>query len=128
MPEHAGVFSPIVWPQVPAGQRVHVGSPDRAYFPLVQAEHQLLAVAAAADVVPAGQVPEQEAFVNPMGAFHTPPRIPHVPAGQSEQEEDPAVAYLPSAQTPEQPEPCIPGVAPHLPAGHKLQDEDPAVE
>jgi hypothetical protein len=107
---------------------MHAGSPAKEYFPLVQAEHQLLAVAAGADVVPAGQVPEQEAFVKPMGAFHTPPRIPQVPRGQSEQDEDPAVAYLPSAQTPEQPEFCIPGVAPQEPAGHKLQEEEPAAE
>ncbi len=105
-----------------------MGSPAREYFPLVQAEHQLLAVAAGADVVPAGQVPEQEAVVKPVYDGQVPPRTPQVPLGQSEHDDDPAVAYLPSAQTPEQPAPCIPGVAPHEPAGHKLQEEDPAVE
>ena len=78
----------------------------------MQAEHQLGAVDAAADVVPAGQVPEQEAFFKPVYDSHVPPRTPQVPLGQSVQDEDPAVAYVPSAQTPEQPEPCIPDVAP----------------
>ena len=94
----------------------------------MQAEHILLAVDPAADVVPAGQVPEQEALVKPIGAFQAPPRIPHVPAGQSVQEVEPAVAYLPFGQTPVQPALCMPEVAPYEPAGHKLQDEDPAVE
>lgn len=72
----------------------------------------LEAVDPAAEVVPAGQVPEQEAVVKPVYEGHVPPRTPQVPAGQSVQDEDPAVAYLPSAQTPVQPEPCCPGVAP----------------
>ena len=37
----------------------------------MQAEHILLAVDPAADVVPAGQVPEQEALVKPIGAFQS---------------------------------------------------------
>ncbi len=94
----------------------------------MQAEHQLLAVDPAADVVPAGQVPEQDAFVKPVYDGQVPPRIPQVPAGQSVQDEDPAIEYLPSAQTPEQLALCIPEVAPKFPAEHKLQEEDPGVE
>ena len=65
-PEQFGLPIPIVCPQVPAGQFVQSGSPAKEYFPRTHNEHMLLDVAAGEDVVPARQVPEQDAFVRPI--------------------------------------------------------------
>ena len=59
---------------------------------------------------PAGQVPEQADDCNPLVA-------PQVPAGQSVQEDDPAVEYLPIPQVPVQEALVKPVVAPQVPPG-----------
>jgi hypothetical protein len=49
-----------------------------------------------------------------------------VPAGQSVQEDDPAVEYLPSPQVPVQEALVKPAVAPHLPAAQSVHVDAPA--
>jgi len=80
--------------------------PGGDVWPAGQSEHK---DEPAVEYLPAGQVPEQEAVVNPeyepsvpagQGVQDDEPLLlEYVPAGQSEHEDEPAVEYLPAGQS-----------------------------
>ncbi len=82
-----------VLPNLPAGQREHAVEPSGENVPDGQGEMMegLVELAAEHDC-PAGQRPLQ------MGVVLRPARFEKVPGGHGEQNAEPSVAYVPSAQ------------------------------
>lgn len=157
-PAHAGVVSPVVEPNVPAGHNEQSVAPAREYVPRPQVPEQVDTLSPGVDPkLPAAQEPQfvaepttfdvapAKAYL-PAGHVRTPvheedfkPVVdPYVPAGQSAQVEvfvmdefvAPASAYRPVAHVtvPEHAAVVKPEVTPNVPAGHEIHIEEPCTE